>query len=159
MYVLCLILYLCAVTLRDPLSGSTFRGFMLQGRQFVDDTTVAGTFAVVNNSISSLSSCSPPEVSANPLNYSYCGYIYYDNHAYVTSHLGWHLIQLDIGSICYLISDHEVFHLKLGASRCLMLSMLPLGPKFPQVLASYYTLDNVHTRMAKWESHLDYIIL
>ena len=44
-------------------------------------------------------------------------------HMYVTSHLGGHLIQLDMGSISYLIS--EFFHLKLGASRCLVLSMLP----------------------------------
>ena len=80
MYVLCLIPYLYTVTLRDPSSGSTFRGFMLQGRQFVDDTTVAGTFAVVNNSISSLSSCSPPEVSTNPLNYSYSGCMHCDKY-------------------------------------------------------------------------------
>ena len=40
---------------------------------------------------------------------------------YVTSHPGRHLIQLDMGSISHLTS--EFFHLKQGASRCLVLSM------------------------------------
>ena len=42
------------------------------------------------------------------------------------------LVQIDIGSISYLIS--EFFHLKLGASRCLVLNMLSASSMGPAVM-------------------------
>ena len=50
-----------AVTLRGNV-GQSFRGFLIQGRQRADDTSVVGSFSQINAATTRFSSCSTPEV-------------------------------------------------------------------------------------------------
>ncbi len=43
-------------------TSDQFRGFLVQSRLAADDTTVVGTFEVVDQDLSELSACNPPQV-------------------------------------------------------------------------------------------------